>query len=842
MNKSDLKNFAINARLALLQRVADRAALYGIDEEKCQSRAIVPSSAFHMLDGSVLSAQEVGQRNALIARISKIGYRQTMEEAAYTWFNRLIAIRYMQQHSLLPVSMRVLPEAPGALPQILREAQDVSLPGVEPDQVLAMLDANRTDALYRYLLIALCNALGGWLPGMFQQITSVAELLFPAALLKADSVLGEMARLDDDCWNEIQVIGWLYQYYNTQLKDETFELLKKNIKITKERIGAATQLFTPEWIVRYMVENSLGRLWLEGHPNETLRMKWRYYMDEAPQEPAVAARLAQLRAPYAALQPDQLTVLDPCMGSGHILVYAFDVLMDIYRSVGYTDRDAVQSIVQNNLYGLDIDDRAAQLAYFAVMMKACEYDRRFLRRGVQPHVCAIAESAPLAELSPFGAEKALAQTLLDTFRDAKEYGSILHVPLSLADIRRLADRTAALQSGQHDTLLAMADNAQAAAAIQPLLAQAQILARQYDAVITNPPYMGASGMGARLSEYVKTNYPDSKSDLFAVFIERCGDLLDEKGYQAMITQHAWMFLSSFERLRAKLQKEEMINMAHLGPRAFEEIGGEVVQTTAFVLQKHHLQSYKGSYARLIEPTTQDGKEAMFLAETNRYTAQQDNFSKIPGAPVAYWVSEKTLNCFINRTIEHDFSAIVKGIFTGDNARFLRIWNEVEFSLFGKKWKPYSKGGNFRRWYGNLEYVINWDNNGYELSHFDKSGLGAAQYFGSKTIVWTKLTSYKTGFRLNDCSVYFDDASPALVQKQNNVMEYYLAFLNSIIATELLFILSPTLNFQCGEIRKLPIIIERSDVVNRLATENIQFSKTDWDSFETSWDFKKHPLV
>lgn len=310
MNKSDLKNFAINARLALLQRVADRAALYGIDEEKCQSRAIVPSSSFHMLDGSVLSAQEVGQRNALIARISKIGYHQTMEEAAYTWFNRLIAIRYMQQHSLLPVSMRVLPEAPGALPQILREAQDVSLPGVEPDQVLAMLDANRTDALYRYLLIALCNALGGWLPGMFQQITSVAELLFPAALLKADSVLGEMARLDDDCWNEIQVIGWLYQYYNTQLKDETFELLKKNIKITKERIGAATQLFTPEWIVRYMVENSLGRLWLEGHPNETLRMKWRYYMDEAPQEPAVAARLAQLRAPYAALQPDQLTVLE----------------------------------------------------------------------------------------------------------------------------------------------------------------------------------------------------------------------------------------------------------------------------------------------------------------------------------------------------------------------------------------------------------------------------------------------------------------------------------------------------------------------------------------------------
>lgn len=850
MNKSDLKNFAINARLALLQRVADRAALYGIDEEKCQSRAIVPSSAFHMLDGSVLSAQEVGQRNALIARISKIGYRQTMEEAAYTWFNRLIAIRYMQQHSLLPVSMRVLPEAPGALPQILREAQDVSLPGVEPDQVLAMLDANRTDALYKYLLIALCNALGGWLPGMFQQITSVAELLFPAALLKADSVLGEMARLGDDCWEEIQVIGWLYQYYNTQLKDETFELLKKNIKITKERIGAATQLFTPEWIVRYMVENSLGRLWLEGHPNETLRMKWRYYMDEAPQEPAVAARLAHIRAPYAALQPDQLTVLDPCMGSGHILVYAFDVLMDIYRSVGYTDRDAVQSIVQNNLYGLDIDDRAAQLAYFAVMMKACEYDRRFLRRGVQPHVCAIAESAPLAELSPFGAEKALAQTLLDTFRDAKEYGSILHVPLSLADIRCLADRTAALQADQHDTLLSMADNAQAAAAVQPLLLQAQILARQYDAVITNPPYMGASGMGARLSEYVKANYPDSKSDLFAVFIERCGDLLDEKGYQAMITQHAWMFLSSFERLRAKLQKEEMINMAHLGPRAFEEIGGEVVQTTAFVLQKHHLQGYKGCYARLIEPTTQDGKEAMFLAETNRYTAQQDNFSKIPGAPVAYWCSEHFFNSFNNCKLG-EMVELVEGIHTRDNERFLRMWHEIDIKqsalllfTYSAKWYAYNKGGLFRQWYGNNEYVVNWENNGQDIRNFPKASIGACTHFFEEGITFTFLTSSVNSFRYSPNGHLYDMAGPCIYPNNKNEQWYLLGLFVSKLSPYFLNVINPTLNMPLGDVKKFPVIIciDKAALISTLVEESVHISQNDWDSFETSWDFKKHPLI
>ena len=846
MNKSDLKNFAINARLALLQRVADRAALYGIDEEKCQSRAIVPSSAFHMLDGSVLSAQEVGQRNALIARISKIGYRQTMEEAAYTWFNRLIAIRYMQQHSLLPVSMRVLPEAPGALPQILREAQDVSLPGVEPDQVLAMLDANRTDALYRYLLIALCNALGGWLPGMFQQITSVAELLFPAALLKADSVLGEMARLDDDCWEEIQVIGWLYQYYNTQLKDETFELLKKNIKITKERIGAATQLFTPEWIVRYMVENSLGRLWLEGHPSEALRMKWRYYMDEAPQEPAVAARLAQLRAPYAALQPDQLTVLDPCMGSGHILVYAFDVLMDIYRSVGYTDRDAVQSIVQNNLYGLDIDDRAAQLAYFAVMMKACEYDRRFLRRGVQPHVCAIAESAPLAELSPFGAEKALAQTLLDTFRDAKEYGSILHVPLSLAELQRLADRTAALQSGQHDTLLSMADNAQAAAAVQPLLAQAQILARQYDAVITNPPYMGASGMGARLSEYVKANYPDSKSDLFAVFIERCGDLLDEKGYQAMITQHAWMFLSSFERLRAKLQKEEMINMVHLGPRAFEEIGGEVVQPTAFVLQKHHLQGYKGCYARLIEPTTQDGKEAMFLAETNRYTAQQDNFSKIPGAPVAYWVSERLLDNFEKGISIDDISDFTGSQhITADNDKYLRFIWEVEQEKVGKgkNWAQYAKGGEYRKWYGNITLCVCTSQ---KAMLFYKTNLTSncldAKYWFTDGITYSAVTSKGTGFRYYPPVGAFDKGGATICYVQH--LEYVLALLNSKVVQYFFDFLNPTINLQVKDIKAIPIILssEQDKAITEIAKEELEISQDDWNLLEISWDFKKHPMI
>lgn len=843
MNKSDLKNFAIGARLALLQRVSDRAALYGVTEETAQARAIAPSAAFHKADGSVMSTAEIAQRNALMLRVYQIGFRPAMEEAAYVWFNRFIAIKYMQEHSRLPIPVRPLPDAPGAQPRLLLEAQDVALPGVERERVLALLEGNQTDALYKYLLIALCNALAEPLPGMFEKISDATELLFPDGLLRADSVLAEMARLDADSWQEIQVIGWLYQYYNTQLKDETFELLKKNVKITKDRIGPATQLFTPEWIVRYMVENSLGRLWLEGHPNAELRAQWRYFMDEAPQEPAVAQQLAALRQSASALRPEQLTVLDPCMGSGHILVYAFDVLMQIYRSVGYTDRDAVQSILENNLFGLDIDDRAAQLAYFAVMMKACEYDRRFLRRGVQPHVCAIAESQPLdaAALAAFGPERELAQRLLDAFRDAKEYGSLLRPDFTEAELRRLDDRLTAMTAAQ-DSLFAIADSQTAATALRPLLAQAHMLIGQYDAVITNPPYMGGSGMNAKLSDYVKAVYPDSKSDLFACFMERCGEMLRENGYQAMITQHAWMFLSSFERLRLRLQKRELINMAHLGPRAFEEIGGEVVQTTAFVLAASHIKGYKGSYARLIEPTTQRGKEEMFLAGTNRYTAQQDNFSKIPGAPVAYWVSERMLKCFDYQTIDSEFMAIVKGIFTGDNERFLRLWYEVNIDSFLKKWMPYSKGGNYRKWYGNLEYVLNWDRNGRELSQFKGSGLSASRYFGKKTIVWTKLTSYKTGFRLNDATVFFDDASPALVQKNGNEMEYYLALLNSAIAFEFLSVLSPTLNYQCGEIRKLPVIKKDTGTVKDLALSNVHVSRNDWNSFENSWDFKRHPMI
>ena len=842
MNKSDLKNFAIRARLELLQRVADRAALYGVDEAKSKTRTIASSETFHKLDGAVLTDTEIRQRNALIARVYRLGYRPAMEEAAYTWFNRFIAIKYMQEHQLLPVLQRVLPDSPSVLPQVLREAQDVSLPGVDPAAVLALLDANRTDELYKLLLIALCNALSDPLPGMFEKISQTSELLFPDALLKAESVLGELAKLDADSWSDIQVIGWLYQYYNTQLKDETFELLKKNVKITKDRIGAATQLFTPEWIVRYMVENSLGRLWQEGHHDKNLRMKWRYYMDEAPQEPEVAAQLAELRRGYAALQPEQLTVLDPCMGSGHILVYAFDVLMDIYRSVGYTDRDAVQSIMENNLYGLDIDDRAAQLAYFALMMKACEYDRRFLRRGVQPHVCAIAESVPVD------------RQLVHTFANAKEYGSLLSVDLTQEELRRLSSRVDELESSSQNSLLAMADSAQAVAVVKPLLQQSQILARKYDAVITNPPYMGGSGMNENLSRFVKEHYPDSKSDLFACFIERGNTMVKTNGLNCMVTMQSWMFLSSFEKMRCHILKtKDIVCLMHMENMVL----GIAFGTAVTIFKNAHTHGYKGTYNQIKLCDIENEVPKTFPVSENRFSqVSTDNFSKIPGAPVAYWVSERVINVFSNSIKAGNLAEFKHGMSTGKNEAVLRLWHEVTMKKIcfeasshqdlyntGKRFVPYNKGGEFRKWYGNQDYILGYDKV-YDalMDTFDGHRHDNRATYFMENISWSKVTSglamryFPIGF------VYDVAGCSAFVKKEYTF--YLLAFFNIKIKDILVSAMSPTINYEVGQLKNSPIVIsvEKLPFINRIVKNNIEISNSDWDSFETSWNFKKHPMI
>ena len=868
MNKNAIKKFATEARRELISRVSQRALKYGISDKE------VGNPNDDSVGGHLLSSTEKKQRAALIAQIKEKGYEQVMEEVAYTWFNRFSALRFMEVNGYLPSHVRVFTDEENNFkPQIISEAIHLELDGLDMEKVYAYKEANDNDELYKYLLITQCNALNNVLPGMFQKIADYTELLFPDNLLREGSVIQQMIELipEDDWKDAVQIIGWLYQYYNSEKKDDVFAALKKNVKITKENIPAATQLFTPDWIVRYMVENSLGRLWLEGHPDVKEQLlpteeeqsayvagnrdpedtKWHYYLEEAEQEPEVQAQLAEIRKEYATLTPDQLKVIDPCSGSGHILAYMFDVLMQIYESYGYTTREAVASIVENNLYGLDIDDRAAQLAYFAVMMKARQYDRRFFSRGIQPHVYAIAESN---HVDSFALEyfcngdaklKKAMDTIISELHDAKEYGSIITV--SQQEWSALYDRFAEITEDinmSRETALRE---------LLPLVQVAEALAQKYDAVVTNPPYMGASGMGAKLSDYVKKNYPDSKSDLFAVFIEKCGQMAKRNGYQAMITQHAWMFLSSFEKLRTKLLSVDIVNMAHLGARAFEEIGGEVVQTTSFVFRKSHITDYKGEYCRLIEPNSQQGKEDMFLSCENRYTADQSNFLKIPGSPVAYWLTSTFIKNFLRKSVNDEF--IPKfGMSTGDGERFIRFWYEIKYDKFDCQsrnaddaksknypWVAVDKGGTYRKWYGNQNYAVWWKDDGKDIKACKKSAVRSPQFFFTPHISWTLISTGHFSARYFAEGFALDTASNCIYFKSEPNMEI-LGFMNSKVADSYLKVLNPTMNFSCGVIGLLPYDKLNNLQVVQLVKKCIELAKTDWDSYETSWDFVTHPFI
>lgn len=804
MNKSAIQKFAIWARTTLMEQVAQRAYQYGITKDGYGEENAVT------VNGMALSPQEQSQRRELVREIQAKGYDQVVEEVAYTWFNRFIALRYMEVNNYLPSHIRVFSNAQGAFdPEILKEALHIDLPGLDQSKVAEYIEKTDNEALYRYLLLTQCNALNEGLPKMFEKMGGYTELLFPNNILRPDSVLGRMvADIPEEDWtDQVQIIGWLYQYYNTDLKAETFDLLKKNVKVTKERIPSATQLFTPDWIVRYMVENSLGRLWLEGHPNQALRESWKYYLDEAKQEPEVEAQLVVLRAQRQTLRPEDITLIDPCMGSGHILVYAFDVLMQIYESVGWSQRDAAVAIVQKNLYGLDIDRRAAQLAYFAVMMKARQYDRRFLTRGIQPNLY-----HPAA------------------YAEGQEFGSLLIVD-ELEPKPEQPDEITLFDGDYADKLNTWNFRS--------------LLARQYDVVVTNPPYMAVSNGDAALNKYIKDNYPDSKGDLFAAFIERCGRFARQNGYQSMITQHSWMFLSSFEKLRTKLlQSADIVNMAHLGARAFEEIGGEVVQTTTFVLRRFYTRGYKGIYCRLVEPTTQQGKEDMFLAGENRYEAEQMNFSKIPGAPVAYWVSKKLIDDFVEGLSFEEIGHPRVGMQTSNNDKYLRLWTEInadEFFSESKKWIKYVKGGSYRRWYGNLEYVL-WYNSTPEFILQQKNARVLPESeLDLLKCTWTDLATSRFSCRIAPVDS-FHDISGHCFYPDSKYYNYLLAFTNTCVFQSIIDLLNSSLHYQVGDVARVPVIVNDMSVIEESAETNIDISKKDWDSYETSWDFKRHPLV
>lgn len=654
MNKNAIKNFAVTARVTLIQAVTQKAFEYEITADGKND----PSQ--DSVNGQTLTAAERSQRAQLIERIRANGFARTMEEAAYTWFNRFIALRFMEVNNYLPSHVRIFSDENGSFkPEVLTDAVNLEIDGLDKALVLELLENQENERLYQYIIITQCNALHEGLPEMFEHIGVWTELLFPKNLLREDSVIAHMVEdiSEEDWQDQVQIIGWLYQYYNTDLKDKVFANLKKNVKISAADIPAATQLFTPDWIVRYMVENSLGRLWTEEH-GKPEHADWKYYLEEAEQEDTVRAELKQLRESYREIQPEQIRIIDPCMGSGHILVYAFDVLMDIYTACGWSERDAAVSILRNNLYGLDIDRRAYQLAYFAVMMKARQYNRRILRGENQPN---LANFADVMGVNTSMLSGSLRQ-FVEQFQFADTYGSLMTVtaPAGLDEMVAAFHPTIGLDEVQ----------------LKAMVKLYKILSQKYDVVCTNPPYMGSSGMNAVLSDYVKKNFPDSKSDLFACFMEKCGQLVKRNGLYAMITQHAWMFLSSYEKLREKLKMNSIVSMAHLGARAFDEIGGEVVQTTAFVSCGRRVADFKGTYVRLVDIVGEWEKEAEYRSGNHRYTAKQENFSKIPGSPVAYWVSENFVRVFENPKIG-ELASSKQGLATGCNDIFIRQWYEVK---------------------------------------------------------------------------------------------------------------------------------------------------------------------
>lgn len=830
MNKNAIKNYAVWARTELMKQVAQKAYEYDVTESS------LPGYNTDNVNGRLLTGDEKKQLNELITEVKKNGYEHVIEEVAYTWFNRFIALRYMEVNNYLPQRIRVFTNDNNEFkPDLLTDAIHVELDGLDKQKVFDYIEENKQEELYKYLLLTLCNDMNQYLPDMFTSIKDYKTLLFPDNLLKEDSVLAKLITdIDEDSWtDQVQIIGWLYQYYNSELKD----IVMKKKSYTKDDIPAATQLFTPDWIVRYMTENSLGRLWLDGHPNFD-HSNWKYYLEEAEQEPEVIEQLNKIKEEHAKLKPEDIKVIDPCMGSGHILVYVFDVLMDIYRDAGYSDRDAAKSILENNLYGLEIDERAYHLAYFALMMKARSYNRRILNKETKFNLVEIRE--PINTLKPefeqyLNKYTELAHYLVNVFQDAKEFGSILNLDCAVEQLNNLKDHLEKLKEESiNKDLVTQSEISELNDLLKPLIKQARLLALKYDVVITNPPYMPPS---SKQKSYVQKNYPDSKSDLFAIFIEKCHSLTKKNAYQAMITMHSWMFLSSFEKLRNKLLiNNTIINMAHLGARAFEDIGGEVVQTTAFVFGNANIKNYQSNFKRLVDYNSQDAKEEEYLKDENLYTSSATNFSKIPGSPIAYWCGN--FNIFNFDTIKTYYESGGRNK-THNNELYVRKWWEIANT---ERWQPYDNGGDFRHWYGNNTDLVDWSVEAKQ-EYASHGGLYNQRFCGKRGICWNLITSYKNGFRMKVATHHYSSGAPTIISKKDENYDFYiLAFLNSVVSTYVLNMFNPTLNTTVGDVLQLPLKINNKEKVNEKVQKLLTVSQSDWDSFETSWDFKVHPLV
>lgn len=846
MNKSKIQKFAVDGHKLLYKQIAQRAYQYGIEEGN------VGKADATEVRGRILSPLEKSQRAALIAEINANGYQQTIERVTYIWFNRIVALRFMEVNNYLPSHIRVFSDASGAFkPEILNDVLHLEMEGLDKAQIAEYIENNNTEELYRYLLLTQCAELKAALPDIFvfgARDRDYTELLFPNNSLSGDSFIAKMLSETDekeDWQDAVQIIGWLYQYYNDERKNEVINIYKGTVK--KEDIPAATQLFTTDWVVRYMVDNSLGRYWIERHPESKLAEKLEFF---------VTQKNGEIKHVDEFVKPEDVKFLDPCMGSGHILVYAFDVLMEIYKESGYTERDAAAMIVQNNLFGLDIDDRASQLAYFAVMMKARSYDRRFLSRGIKPNVLAIKESNGMGAavrdgLTTDAEMNEISRYLVETFRDAKELGSIITVePKDYDGYMAYLDNC----DGEGQLTMEDADWLQNTRPMLKALArQAKVLAAKYPVVCTNPPYLNK--IEGRLKTFVIENYKDYSGDLFSVFTYRNLMFCKQDGYCGYMTPFVWMFIKTYEKLREFIiQSKSITTLVQMEYSAFEEA---TVPISSFVL-KNGKAMENGLYFKLSDfkggMEVQKQKVLEALANKNCgyfYEADQSNFSKIPGSPVAYWASSHVLGAFSAGKPLENIADCCTGMQTGNNEKYVRYWFEVDLDNFspesngaGKKWVKYNCGGDSRKWYGNHWRIIIWENNGFAVRHEKGAVIRNESHFFHEGISWKRIGSSDFFLRYLPKGFIIDQAGDSMFFSNPADLYFTLGFVNTTVALEMFRFIAPTLNLTAGNMNKLPIIAngEKEEIVGQLVKSNIEFAKRDWDAYETSWDFKRNPLV
>ena len=900
MDKVALRNFAVNAKEKMENDIKRKLELMGITEKGIEEET-VKEDDYLKINGQEFNEKEVKQREKIIEVLKareksedhKKSFNEFVEEIAYTWFNRIIAIRFMEVNDYIPDGIRILSSdrENDREPQIIREVFDTDLEfsNDEKNNVYKLKEENKIEELFKFLFIKKCNKLNEILPELFEEAEDYSELLLPISINDEEGILRKLVdevpeeSFDVEKEGQIEVIGWLYQYYNEEKKKEVDLKIKKGKKVEQDDIPAKTQLFTPKWIVKYMVENSLGNLWLEGHPNENLEEKWKFLVKGEKQEEEIEKKLEKLNENYKEMKLEEIKIIDPCMGSGHILVYAFDVLMDIYLNLGYSNRDAVQSILENNIYGLDIDKRAYQLAYFALMMKAREYYKRIFSKKLELNICYTRESNDInKEIIDFISNgnnkiKEELDLIYNSFLDVREYGSLIEAPK--IDYDKIKNRLSEIENTDFYNLFDELKKEEIKNKFYYVIKTSEILLKKYEVVTTNPPYMGSSMMDSKLSKYTKKNYPDSKSDMFAVFIEKCNSLTDKNGFCSMITMPSWLFLSSFENLRKYIINNLNIkSLLHMGRGIFGIDFGSV----AFTLKKEiNPSNTKGNYYRLHKRNFQhiyyndikkiflNSKEntsykynfdlyrdnqgvneisnlSMEEGEQIKFQVNQKNFEKIPGIPVGYWASDKVIKIFEKNQKLGDIFESGGRIKTHNDEKYLRFFWEIEDKDFNNRYFFCNKGGEFRKWYGNLEYIIDWSEEA-KKEYKSHGGMYNLKFEDKIGITWGNITSSIPSYRIKTKNSKYNSAAPTIFNlNENTELTYLLAFLNTKFSIFCNKLINPTLSNPVGEIFKLPIIISKSleikEKIDSLVEENIDISKEEWDSRETSWDFEKLSLI